>query len=1107
MHFNILKKLIESGETEKFIEIISQNPSYNLLERDKEYSCSLLDWGAICNQVEIVHFLCKRKPELLIPLEKKRSPIHYAARHGSLESLKVLLEQSANLELKDYDQKTPLDLAIQHEHTECARLLMNHGAALPIQPNLQQLIKLINPCNYILYCNRGNCYQLLTQAEIDLLETQADLSTLSLNRKKSYAKKPYYSLRIDEEHLEDTLLKLIDKYLYLCNRIFKESREGKHGADNLEIQKRVQLSKEKRESLLKIIRLIVLANQIDDLDARYLIDDKKAERHLRDFIHEKQNIQKRYFGDDLSDNSDSEDEKAYLGHLSKPQASTDAEIDIHVKTKSKQTSRFWLKTKLDTLQHQGLKKKLTEISSQIKKKVNPEILPEKLSELVTKTLNSSLQERGKIEYKNSSETETLKLIREINACVDLKKLEALLKKCKPIFVIGARGINYMLDRWSADARRYHRRIDERQQPQFSEAVLKTLSYDYYADLDESHDFHQNPEKNIALQTEALRLSTFLQALNKTPPCIGRSANHTSGDYIFSSVGDYLQDHFSNGVDTYLDELATKRKEYPNYWGKHLKNSFNPGMAIGSRPYHALKYTFGLKNYYPRSMLPRYWQDGTIEYSHVGKVYLSLHPLQEIFSADGPNNLSMQDRQARVSLGDQISPEKELSFLGFMPGDRVFHHFVAKFPSFKGAWKNIYQIKYGLDKETYEAFQYLISATLPESDERNSVINLLAEWLCAYHEVLLIEMAKEEALRRGGILVYVDRDGKLSLEPENGRIFTRGEKNLKLRNEIHTLRELRIQLAAKVQQKQEDTKLPGFVFTEVDYVMKMLPMLLKDKAFLAKITHQMKLSTIQEGSVATKTTSENAIKSQFGAQIIQDLIKYGLFTQSSFGAYTKQITYISNQEHLYTDIEINTLLQKNLEKINDVDIYAAQHPLVRGELGEQSRAFFNGELRRIFKSQNTAVMPIEVSQEELNEDAFLNMNGIHWNGLVISKIETNKFKIELIDPAHSLKNDTDLTNLTIEEINNSSKTISQLVKLIRQAATASQVTIQIHWLVTQQQAGDLDCGAWTVDNLIQRAQGLSLRTRDDVTGAELRNQHDIKYTQQLSFRASTLAKHQ
>ena len=52
----------------------------------------------------------------------------YAARNGHLESVKVLLEASANVNAKSSDGKTALMLAAWNRHLEIVQLLVEKGA-------------------------------------------------------------------------------------------------------------------------------------------------------------------------------------------------------------------------------------------------------------------------------------------------------------------------------------------------------------------------------------------------------------------------------------------------------------------------------------------------------------------------------------------------------------------------------------------------------------------------------------------------------------------------------------------------------------------------------------------------------------------------------------------------------------------------------------------------------------------------------------------------------------------------------------------------------------------------------------------------------------------
>lgn len=57
-----------------------------------------------------------------------RRPIHYAAKNGHLECLKVLLEYGADIHSVDIEDETAITLASLFGHTECVRYLLEQGA-------------------------------------------------------------------------------------------------------------------------------------------------------------------------------------------------------------------------------------------------------------------------------------------------------------------------------------------------------------------------------------------------------------------------------------------------------------------------------------------------------------------------------------------------------------------------------------------------------------------------------------------------------------------------------------------------------------------------------------------------------------------------------------------------------------------------------------------------------------------------------------------------------------------------------------------------------------------------------------------------------------------
>jgi hypothetical protein len=381
---------------------------------------------------------------------------------------------------------------------------------------------------------------------------------------------------------------------------------------------------------------------------------------------------------------------------------------------------------------------------------------------------------------------------------------------------------------------------------------------------------------------------------------------------------------------------------------------------------------------------------------------------------------------------------------------------------------------------------LVAITDPETNERELVINILSEWLCSYHEVLLIEIAKEEALKRGGVLAYLDHNGRLSLEPDNGRIFTGGVANIPLRNEVHMRRELRLTLASLLEKHgKEHEFIQGFNIVSEEVFNKKLKAVESDREILKEIAKDVTLTTEEEGIVSRKSKKEDEIKIAKSKELVSSMIKKGFLSQPTSISYQKQFSYLTDRQHRYTDSTIHGLLRP-LES-DDVEVYAAQQPLVRGELEEGAQARFIEALQAIFQSGKTTVMPVEMSQESLSVRDYNRIVGIHWNGLFIKRVDDH-FEVEIIDSAYSPEEDTEITptsaNIPPDKL--------RLYQLIQQAAEESNIAIRVCLLATKQQSGDLDCGPWTVDNLTRRAQDLRPQTRGEISGDELRATHDVFY---------------
>lgn len=90
--------------------------------------CTCLHWAAGTNQVETIRYLVTRRgvPVDICATKKARgrSPLHYAARNGSLEAAQLLVEMGANVNVRAKNGVSPFQLAVWQNNLEICRWLV-----------------------------------------------------------------------------------------------------------------------------------------------------------------------------------------------------------------------------------------------------------------------------------------------------------------------------------------------------------------------------------------------------------------------------------------------------------------------------------------------------------------------------------------------------------------------------------------------------------------------------------------------------------------------------------------------------------------------------------------------------------------------------------------------------------------------------------------------------------------------------------------------------------------------------------------------------------------------------------------------------------------------
>lgn len=96
---------------------------------------SPLIWAAANNSCEVLKFIIfdmQESPNFASLLDqsttKLYTPVHYAAATGSLEALKILIENGANYNLENDKGKTPLDEAFSRLQRSTYNFLKDLGA-------------------------------------------------------------------------------------------------------------------------------------------------------------------------------------------------------------------------------------------------------------------------------------------------------------------------------------------------------------------------------------------------------------------------------------------------------------------------------------------------------------------------------------------------------------------------------------------------------------------------------------------------------------------------------------------------------------------------------------------------------------------------------------------------------------------------------------------------------------------------------------------------------------------------------------------------------------------------------------------------------------------
>jgi ankyrin repeat protein len=442
------------------------------------------------------------------------------------------------------------------------------------------------------------------------------------------------------------------------------------------------------------------------------------------FLEENETLNGTFYGSYLSDDSDSDHEQKInsLGESEKIKM----DRNVHIRLGYASVEKFTKKLK------------------------EPKFVDEIKFE-ATRDLRLELRERAQIHNSRQDKKQLDIVIKELNEHISSGKLyheaAALIYKRyhKHLFVAQYRGITYMTTHFGQTARQAHRKKQEIDKPQYSPSVLLGVTNSQTM-REFTKKFHeQGNESDTEIELWAHSLKERMLAMR-------RSGKIHYREYTYSHVADLLQDIYSKDYSKFLKIISQH-----NIFREYLFNGYLPFVSTADVPYHPLKYAYGIKPYKGKEqdrLRPRWQSNGRSERPYSGKVYASLHPLED-YDDDAVHHICSLNAQGNIQIDNLIIAERECTFFSYLPAERIKIQHLAKYPSFT-RYKSIFLDKYGLTPEMFYLFKRLLEQSKPH--QCTYFKQILGEWLCAYHEVKLVEQMQKEANSRNGYLIYRGENG-------------------------------------------------------------------------------------------------------------------------------------------------------------------------------------------------------------------------------------------------------------------------------------------------------------------------------------------------------------
>jgi len=151
---------IDDMDGRRFRQSIDELPEHPSAPR-----ATALYYAALCGFSELADYLISTHGEdVNIRCGGRGTPLHGASSEGHLETVRILLDRGANVNIKaGYLDRTPLCIAHDHQHLEVMRLLLDYGANVDVQSSTLGLLS-----HYASYKGEAEVIRLLIQHKADV---------------------------------------------------------------------------------------------------------------------------------------------------------------------------------------------------------------------------------------------------------------------------------------------------------------------------------------------------------------------------------------------------------------------------------------------------------------------------------------------------------------------------------------------------------------------------------------------------------------------------------------------------------------------------------------------------------------------------------------------------------------------------------------------------------------------------------------------------------------------------------------------------------------------------------------------------------------------------